>query len=293
MKNAINYYYNLYPENVYTAKHQNYFFIDSIRYTLIKYEEDINELNKIYNRQIEMMRKKLYVHQIILNIEKTPLTFINETPYILLKTLYYGEEIKLDNVLAFSWLKENKEEKNWTKIWSDKNDYLEFQMSELGKKHPILRKSFSYYIGLAETAIALTNNIKKEEIYYTYAHKRINKKDTFLEFYNPLNIIIDTRIRDITEYLKSKYFSGEDIKEELYYYLNNTILTKSEIIMFLARMLYPTYYFDIFEEIITERQNDEKIECITTKTENYEKILKDIYKIIRKNIEPLQIEWLE
>ena len=37
------------------------------------------------------------------------------------------------------------------------------------------------------------------------------------------------------------------------------MLTKSEIIMFLARMLYPTYYFDIFEEIITGRQKDKKI----------------------------------
>lgn len=293
MKNAINYYYNLYPKNVYTSKHQNYFFIDNIRYTLIKYEEDITEINKIYNRQIDMIRKNLYVHQIILNVEKTPLTFINETPYILLKTLYYGEKIKIDNILTFSWLKENKEEKNWTKIWSDKNDYLEFQMSELGKKHPLLRESFSYYIGLAETSVALTNNIKNEEIKYTYAHKRINEKDTFLEFYNPLNIIVDTRVRDITEYLKSKYFSGEDIKKELYYYLNSTMLTKSEIIMFLARMLYPTYYFDIFEEIITGRQKDKKISYITSKTENYERLLKDIYNIIKKNIEPLQIEWLE
>jgi len=293
MKNAINYYYNLYPENVYTSKHHNYFFIDNIRYTLIKYEEDINEINKIYNIQIEMMKKNLYVHEIILNIERKPITFINENPYILLKTVYYDEKIKIDNIIAFSWLKENKEEKNWKKIWSDKNDYMEFQMSELGKKHPLLRESFSYYIGLAETAVALTNNINNEEINYTYAHKRINKEDTFLEFYNPLNIIIDTKIRDITEYLKSSFFSGENIEEVLYYYINNIMLTKSEIIMFIARMLYPTYYFDIFEEIITDREKEEKIQNILSKTKEYEIILKEIYNIFKRNIEPLRIEWLE
>ena len=107
--------------------------------------------------------------------------------------------------------------KNWTKIWSDKNDYLEFQISELGKKHPIIRESFSYYIGLAETAIALTNEVQNNEITYVYSHKRINRDDTLLEFYNPLNITVDARVRDIAEYLKSAFFNDFDIREELYY----------------------------------------------------------------------------
>ena len=292
MKNAINYYYNIYPENIYETKHHHYFFIDNVRYTLIKCEE-IEEINRIYNMHLNLLNQNIYVHPIILNIENKPLTNINNTPYILLKTLYYDGQINLKNIITFSNTFKIKEKKNWSKIWSSKNDYLEFQIRELGKKHPLIIESFSYYIGLAETAIALINNVKDEEIIYTYAHKRINKKDTVLEFYNPLNITIDTKVRDVVEYLKSSFFSGNDIKEELYYYLNSTHLTQSEIIMFLARMLYPTYYFDLYEEIITNREKDEKLINIIEKNEEYENILKEIYHIVKNYIGNIQIEWLK
>ena len=60
--------------------------------------------------------------------------------------------------------------------------------------------------------------------------------------------------------------------------------------MFFARMLYPTYYFDIYEEIITDREKEEKLLKILDKVNDYENILKQIYRQI-KNLPT--IDWLE
>lgn len=293
MKNALNYYYNLYPDKIYQTKDEYYFFIYNIRYSFIKYKEDIKDIKKIYETHQNMLNQNIYIHPIILNIERNPITFINSNPYILLKTIYYGEEITLNKIVSSLYQTSEKNYVKWSQKWSVKNDYLEFQIRKLGKKYKKIRESFSYYIGLAETAIALSNLVENEEIDYYYAHKRINIKKTTLEFYNPLNIIVDVKVRDASEYFKSSFFSGKNIREKVYYYLNTQNLTIEETILFLARMLYPTYYFDLFEEIITGKMNEDKIDKIIKKEDEYEKILKDIYHICKTKTNTIQIEWLE
>ena len=44
MKNAINYYYNLYPENIHQTEKGYYFIINNTRYFLIKYLGDLKEI---------------------------------------------------------------------------------------------------------------------------------------------------------------------------------------------------------------------------------------------------------
>lgn len=292
MKNVLNYYYNLYPDKIYQTKDEYYFFIYNIRYSLIKYKEDIKDIKKIYETHQNMLNQNIYIHPIILNIEKSPLTIINKNAYILLKTVYYGEKITLDKIVS-SYETREKNHTKWSQKWSIKNDYLEFQIRELGKKYKKIRESFSYYIGLAETAIALSNLAENGDINYCYSHKRIDTNKTTTELYNPLNIVIDTKVRDAAEYLKSSFFNGKNIREETYYYLNTQNLTPEERILFLARMLYPTYYFDLFEEIITGKMTENNIDKIIKKEDEYENILKEIYHMCKIKTNLIQIEWLE
>ena len=49
---------------------------------------------------------------------------------------------------------------------------------------------------------------------------------------------------------------------DIYYYIKNNNLTYDESILFLARMIYPSYYFDIYDEIIKERETEDKINLI-------------------------------
>ena len=156
MKNVINYYYNLYPENIFQNKDEYYFFINNIRYTFIEYKEDIKEIEKIYNIHLNMLRKNIYVHPIILNKDGKPLTMIKEKPYLLMQTVYYGEKLNFQSIISFSSvdLGINKDN-NWEELWKNKNDYIEYQINLLENNYKLLKKSIYYYLGLGETAIEL------------------------------------------------------------------------------------------------------------------------------------------
>ncbi|MDD6264141.1 MAG: hypothetical protein PUA97_03380, partial [bacterium] len=60
-----------------------------------------------------------------------------------------------------------------------------------------------------------------------------------------------------------------------------------------ARMLYPTYYFDVYEDIIKGIKKEEEIKKITNKISDYEHILKKIYNHYKNFIMITPIEWLE
>lgn len=324
LKNTINYFYNIIADNIHQTKKYYYFDYYNNHYILISYSGDPNLLSTIYNLHLTLLRQGIYVHQIILNNNKNIATIINGTPYILLKTQYYIGKINFDTILAWSnislnnnysnhnnWILHNSnthfiitknnlqnsklERNNIGNLWATKNDYLEYQISQLGNKYNLLKNSFSYYIGLGETAISLINTITNNQP-KTICHKRIKKDDTIFDFYNPLNIIIDVKTRDIAEYIKTDFFSNTskiNINKNLNKFLHNNQLTPKEHITFLARMLYPTYYFDLFEEIISGKESEEKIKKITTLSSEYEILLRNLYKYYRKTINIEPIEWLE
>lgn len=294
MKNAINYYYSLYPENIHQTEKGYYFIINGVRYFLTKYLGDPKDIQKIYDAHLKLLNQNFYIHPIVLNSQNQILTYINSEPYILMITIFYENKINLNDILYFSKLANNsKTAPNWGELWSQKNDYLEYQISQLGRKHPLIRESFSYYIGLGETAIQLVNSLEKTNVPLVYAHRRIEETHKQYDLYNPLNLTIDYSVRDIAEYLKSRFFSGKDITNELTYYLNNTKLSTYEYFLFLARLIYPTYYFDLYEEIITDRKDDEEIKKITDKVDDFENIIKKIYHYYKSFLPVPRIDWLE
>ncbi len=294
MKNAINYYYNLYPDNIYQNDKGYYFTVNQRRYFLTKYLDDPKNIQTIYDTHMYLLNQNFYVHPIILNTQNQILTFINNEPYILMNTIYYKNKITLNDVLFFTNKISNiKTTTNWGELWSNKSDYLEYQISQLGKSHPVITESFSYYIGLGETAIQMVNSIEKTNVNIFYSHKRINSDDTQYDLYNPLNIMVDYKVRDIAEYLKSKFFNGENITLDLANYFNNEKLSTYEYYLFLARLIYPTYYFDLYEEIITDRKDDKAIEKIISKADDFENIIKKIYQYYKTFLPINKIEWLE
>ena len=294
MKNAINYYYNLYPDNIYQNEKGYYFTVNQRRYFLTKYLDDPKNIQTIYDTHMYLLNQNFYVHPIILNTQNQILTFINNEPYILMNTIYYKNKITLNDVIFFTNKISNiKTTTNWGELWSNKSDYLEYQISQLGKSHPVITESFSYYIGLGETAIQMVNSIEKTNVNIFYSHKRINSDDTQYDLYNPLNIMVDYKVRDIAEYLKSKFFNGENITLDLANYFNNEKLSTYEYYLFLARLIYPTYYFDLYEEIITDRKDDKAIEKIISKADDFENIIKKIYQYYKTFLPINKIEWLE
>ena len=289
MRNAIRYFYNLYCDNVVKINDNYKITFDNSLYYLILFDGDINLIKNIYDF---FNNNSLYCHEIILNKDNNIITNINNKLYIFIKIHTIIKKISYEDIINFNILVLKNQKCNWYKLWCDKIDYYEYQMSQFKKKYPLLYDSFSYYSGLAESAISLVSSIKDSNIDFYINHKRILKNSSSIDFYNPINMIYDTKVRDICEYFKIQYFYVENPIEKVKDFLNNIKLSKVESILFLARLLYPSYYFDLYDLIVQDKINENKINIILSKTIDYELFIKNIYGYMYK-IYPLpEIDWL-
>lgn len=285
MKNIINYYYNFKVGEIRQRDGITYFYIENIKYVFIPYTKDLTLVTGIYELNHALINRNIYTHQIILNIQGQILTYVNNEYYIMLKLMYLDGKVSLQDVLYLNNIEldgpELLKRNDWNKLWSEKNDYLEYQVSQLGKKHPIIRESFAYYLGLAETSIALVNELNLNETKLYLSHIRIKNEYSLYDLYSPLNMILDYKVRDAAEYFKSKYFSGLDIMDELKLFFMYNNLTYEEWVLFFARIMYPSYYFDKYEDIINGLVAEEEIEKIINEHESFEEILVMIYFNLR------------
>ena len=290
MKNTIIYYYNLVPSRIEQKDNIYYLIINNKKYIFMPNENNTNDLLIIYNYLINL---RLYCHEIIFNIDNSIITLYKNIPYTLIKINYNNEGlISINKIIQYSVFIEAEKKCIWNKLWSIKIDYYEIQLREFGKKYPLIRDSFSYYNGLCETAICLLNTIKEHNNNTFISHKRINPKIELEDFYNPLNFIIDVRVRDISEYFKNKFFLNKLDIQEVQNYLLEANLSYPEMILFFARLIYPSYYFDMYDEIIQEKKKEDKLYYYINKVDSYELFLRQVYIIINKYHQIPQIEWI-
>lgn len=292
MKNTINYYYNLNINTIHQKEKNYYFKADNKNYLLLKCT-NIEEPDDIYRLNI-YLSQILPVHRIVLNANNEAITKINDSNYLLLELFSNNNKINLNNIIELSNIRipfsvDKLKRNDWYNLWIKKIDYFEYQLSQIGKKYPLIRESFNYYIGLAENAIILVNNIDFNNIPLGLSHRRITNMS--FNLYNPLNIVIDARIRDVCEYFKFCFFNNIDISMELELFLSYNSFDINEAKLFLARMFFPTYYFDLYEKIIDNEIDESEIKKVIIKADNYEKILKQVYYHFKNN--QINIEWLE
>ncbi len=297
MKNAIAYYYNLYSYDIHQNNDTYRFTINNNFYVLTPCGRD--ELTQIYELYETLLKSGIPLHYIIPNTSNNLYTTINNIDYVLLQVYNeYDKKISLQDITNFSTLVsniilENKIRQDWALLWGNKIDYFEYQVNQFGKKYPIIRESFSYYTGLAETGISLyrvVNNISAKQ---TVCHKRISTNSTMYDLYNPLNLVIDYKVRDTAEYFKDLFINEEDILESIISYFNWDYLTGYDCLIFFNRMFYPSFYFDEYERIIAGLDEEEKIKKILQKTEKYEMLLRNIYNYLSYNINMPDIEWIK
>jgi hypothetical protein len=62
--------------------------------------------------------------------------------------------------------------------------------------------------------------------------------------------------------------------------------------MFFARLLYPSYYFDIYEKVVNSNDTSEKIIKFLNGAGEYEIFLKKAYKEISLYTKLLKIDWI-
>ena len=62
--------------------------------------------------------------------------------------------------------------------------------------------------------------------------------------------------------------------------------------MLYARLLYPSYYFDIYEDIMNNNGDEEKLIPIINKVNDYQEFLKNAYFEISKYTNLEKIDWI-
>ena len=304
MKDMINYYYNFNVESVedwdtiYTFKWQNenFYFVP-----LKRSERELIDLTLVSK---ELKTRGIECHDLIINKFGKLITNIYEANYILLKPIGNIDEeydlqsmIKINNSLVLNPNKSNLYRNSWAKLWSDKIDYFEYQVHELGRGKEIILDSFSYYIGLGENAISYIDNTNRKYKKtgldrICLSHRRIKYPNYKLNYLNPLSFIFDLEVRDIAEYIKSAFFAGENALSYLKEALAITKFSIYSLELLYARLLYPSYYFDIYEKIMNNEEEEEKLISIIEASDAYEEFLKNAYIEINKYAPIEGISWI-
>ena len=124
------------------------------------------------------------------------------------------------------------------------------------------------------------------------SHQRVDSNFLKIDFYNPLNLIIDYRIRDLAEYFKSCFFKNTLSSLEIINYLRKIKMSFNDYLYFYIRMLFPSYYFDCFDLIVNQEIKETEILKIIAKQNEYEYLLYEIYNLFKNYINIPGIEWI-
>ena len=127
---------------------------------------------------------------------------------------------------------------------------------------------------------------------YRINHRYIKKDEHLEEFLNPLNMTIDLKTRDLSEYLKTNYNHLTSV-DDINYIIKKFNLNNEEIKLLFARTLFPNYYFNVFEEIIAGDKEEKYINKYIENANGIEYLLKILYSYIKKIVEIPTIDYLE
>ena len=305
MKETLEYYYNLDIDNLEELDGKYHIKKENQDFFFVFYNRGLEELDDIIGVCNEMFLKGINVHEIIRNRNNSFLTKVNEYNYVLFKVNNLSEEydifdmVKISKQLVLNNNKSSLYRNNWGSLWSDKIDFFEYQVRELGIEKSVVKSSFSYYVGLAENAISYVNNailkyggVSSGRI--VLSHRRVFYPNYKLNYMNPLSFVFDLEVRDVAEYLKSMFFK-QDVEyclDELKSYLSIRKLNVYEYHMFYARLLYPSYYFDIYDSVMNKNVSEEELVKIVKRSNDYEYFLKKTYLEMSKYVRLDKIDWL-
>lgn len=304
MENIINYYYNITIENIIKQNDNLYFSSNGNKYCFRIFSNNINLIKDIYNLN-NYLSTIILIDKIILNKNNEILTEYNNNLYILtlinnktsIEGLIYNNKV-LPTISNLSNIKvpETKalERNNWEILWGNMIDYYEMQIGQNEKKYPLIRESLDYYIGMAENAISYLVNTKKEvkkenSDNMVLAHNNLNHS-----LFDPLNIIFDHKARDLAEYIKLSFFNNnKDIFKELdeYFFYNRYSLYGIRVLY--ARVLYPSYYFKLYDKILRRENEEKELTPIISRINEYEDYLYNLSLYLNKYYDIPSVDWLK
>ena len=295
MNNFIEYFYNIKTDKVVYGNKYYSFIYNGYIYRLYIYDGNSN-IEFMYDLNKRLIGNTL-MSEIIINRNNEIISTYNGVSYILLRIFVnINKSISLEEISFLSnSLYREKIKVNWGVLWSNKIDYLEDLINENGKKYPLIVDSFNYFVGMAENAIGYFNSIVMDENYkYVLSHKVIRWDDSVEVLYNPMNVTFDYRVRDVAEYIKNSFFNNNyNIFGELIVYLRSNNLSLMEVKLLISRILYPSFYFDMYEDILIDNKEEKMILDVISRLDDYEDYLSKVISFFKASYDIEEIEWLK
>lgn len=297
MKNILEFYYNLSLEEEILNRNGNYYFvINNNSFVFRPFYGNNNSIDDIYKLN-NYLSNFSYIDKIILNKFNSPITKVKDILYVLI-LLKGNNNINLSiisnlasiDIPSFKSLERN----NWEVLWGNLIDYYEMQIGQNEKKYPLIRESFDYFVGMGENAISYLVNTKTEVKPNYYDKKVLSHNNLYNSLFDPLNIILDHKARDLAEYIKLSFFNNnQNIFKELdeYFYYNHYSFYGMRILF--ARIIYPSFYFKLYDEILSKKKEEKELNSIIKRIDDYELYLSNIYFYLRKYYDIPMIEWLK
>ena len=291
MKNVLYNYYDILVDELNKSDNNYFFYFNNELFLFYLVLNDISLVENIYKYIVE---NNIESFNIILNKEGNLFSDVDKKKYVLLRVkgiLKY--EVKFDE---FKYYPVNSNGVNWGTLWSERLDYYEVQIRELGIKYQTVLNSFGMFSGLAENAILYFNMTMEKfgdlESNVGIVHNRVKYPCYLIDYYNPVNFVIDYSVRDIGEYIKSYIISDDFDFNNVVTLINRMNLNDLMFNLLYARLLYPTFYFDVFDKIILEDGKDSDILFILDKIDIYLDTLKRLYDRFNNEYQMFRIEWL-
>ena len=197
-------------------------------------------------------------------------TFYNSKYYVLIKKKNYSFSISyLYYPISFysSYI-------NWRNQWIKKRDYIYNYYLTIKGKYNIIDESISYYLTLFDYSIYLLKGFSFDSIVSIQHNKMIID-----DYFNPFNLRLDYKERDFAEYLKEIFFNNEYKKIDYKSIINRGIgIFRYELVI--ARMIFPSYYFDLFDNIVLNNKEQSILNDILNRQSEYNNYIKSIINIV-------------
>ena len=300
MNNYFNFYYGINVFEIFSDKGIFSFNYNGINYYFVEYDRDKKDMKSIVSICEELKKRNIITNELVLNKFNGYITPYNNLLYVLIKENSRKYKIDINDVLyiqnnTYDLLVDNNMiRNNYIDLWKTKIDFYEKKIIDIRNKNKLIDNTFDFFVGLGENAIVYLTNNNVRISRFVLSHRRIDEKRNSFDFYNPLNYILDNRARDIADFIKSIFFYESISKEVIFNFLNYINFNREEYILFIARMLYPTYYFDMIDKIIINNESEVILKKIIDKTNDYINLIEELFYYINNNLRmniPI-IEWI-
>ena len=160
MKDILYSNYDIRVDEIYIKNNKHFFFINNNKIYIYECRKDeIEKINKLIIITNELY-KNIKVNTFIKNKNNTFFTKYNENFIVLVKVNNIENDFDKNDIYKFWNINTNLDNYNIIDEWTKEVDDLENKMIEYNKEFQLIQESINYFIGMAENAIELLNDIE-------------------------------------------------------------------------------------------------------------------------------------